>query len=646
MKINNFHAGLYLTLNDVAFRIERIYETGECLLERMSDHAIVQRSKAELMKLFEEGLLHIEGNEPSQKGKNNRNSIDIASLTDDQQKAIFRKKEYVIGAQKMLGKTPTTINIQLAINKVANLLNDKNIPSISSVLRWWKSWVNSENNILSLLDKTPGNFKTRRFRGISLKVIKEVIEEFYLTNQRTSIQDVYDLLRHRFVEINKARLDPLKIPSRPTFYRMIRDLDRYECMVAREGKNTADKHFRAVGAGIATNYILERVEVDHTPLDVMVINEKTLLPDGRPWLTVLLDKYSRMPLGIEIGFEPPSELAVMNALRNAIKPKTDICKRYPGISNEWPAYGIPTTLIFDNGREFHATNLKRMCAELNIEIQFCPKKQPNYKGAVERFLGTLNRAVCHRLSGTTFSNIQERNGYASEKLATVSLAELKALAHEWIVDIYCHEINRITGKTPYDLWKEGLEKREPLLPESIQQLNLILSKEMQRKLNHEGVTIFGNPYNSSDLGTLRKRSEKTFKVRVRFDPSNLKSVWVYDDINGDYINVPSIHPEYTDGLSLLEHRSIKKIDRQNVQKEQDILSLLSKKAKFSEQLKELSLSKKIKPRQKAERHSLHKNNNDAAKEKLSELTKQNSLNLAGLDINEIPKFDTSKRGDF
>src|SRR5690606_27686171 len=113
---------------------------------------------------------------------------------------------------------------------------------------------------------------------------------------------------------------------------------------------------------------------------------------------------------------------------------------------------------------------------------------------------------------------------------------LKALIHWWIVDIYCHEINRMTGKTPFELWKEGLEKREPLLPENINQLNLIISKELLRKLNHEGVTIFGLTYNSNELGTLRKRSEHTFEVRVRFDPSNMEFVWVYDDINGDYIN--------------------------------------------------------------------------------------------------------------
>ena len=220
MKINSFHAGLYLTLNDVAYRIERIYESGDCLLERITDHAMVQRSKGELIKLFEEGMLSFEGNEANKIREKNRNPIDVASLSKDQQKTIFRKKEYIIGAEKMLGKKPTNINIEIAINEVSELLNDKNIPSVSSVLRWWKSWVNSGNNILCLINKKPGLFKKRRFENSS-KIITEVIEEHYLTNQRTSVQDVYDQLCFRFSEINKARLFPLKILSRGSFYRMI-----------------------------------------------------------------------------------------------------------------------------------------------------------------------------------------------------------------------------------------------------------------------------------------------------------------------------------------------------------------------------------------------------------------------------------------
>lgn len=646
MKISSFHVGLHLTLNNIAHRIERIYETGECVLERISDHAMVTRKKSELLSYFEQGKLQFDGAVLKNDRAVKRNEIDLLSLNEEQQKKIIRKKEYVLGAQRMLGDVPTSINLSQAIQCIGEILDDKNLPSNSSVIRWWKIWINSENNILCFLDKKPGMGKRGNFKGLVGEIINEVIEKYYLTEQRSSVQNVYNTLCFRIEELNKVRLHKLKTPNRSTFYRIINKLDKYECMAARQGKHTATTHFRAVGAGVATKYILERVEVDHTPLDVMVINRNTGLADGRPWLTVLLDKHSRMPLGIEIGFEPPSELAVMSALRNSINPKSFIAKKYPNISKDWPAYGIPTTLICDNGREFHAKNLQRMCAELNIEIQFCPKKQPNYKGAVERFLGTLNKAVSHRLPGTTFSNITQRNKYQSEVMARVTLAELKSLIYEWLVDIYCHETNRMTGKPPYELWQDGLLRRQPLMPESIDQLNLILAKEMTRKLNHEGVTIFGLAYNSSELGVLRARSDNPYNVQVRFDPSNMSSVWVYDEINGNYIVVPSIHPEYADDLSLLEHKSIKAIDRKSGDSKDEALSLLVRKEKFSEQLEKFSKSKKIRPRQKAERHNLHKKDKKIEKQKIIELKKQETISFSGFDLNKLPKFKVNQREDF
>lgn len=125
-------------------------------------------------------------------------------------------------------------------------------------------------------------------------------------------------------------------------------------------------------------HILERVEVDHIILDIMVFNENTKQVDGRPTLTALIDVYSRMILGIEIGFQPPSQLSVMRALKNAILPK-NIKREEKLDKHDWPAYGIPITFVCDNGMEFHAKDLRRMCAELNIELIFCPKQQPHYK---------------------------------------------------------------------------------------------------------------------------------------------------------------------------------------------------------------------------------------------------------------------------
>lgn len=66
---------------------------------------------------------------------------------------------------------------------------------------------------------------------------------------------------------------------------------------------------------------LDRVELDATRMDLFVVDPDSKLPIGRPWLVVVLDRCSRMVLGWFVTFEPPSILALMQALRNAMLSK-------------------------------------------------------------------------------------------------------------------------------------------------------------------------------------------------------------------------------------------------------------------------------------------------------------------------------------
>lgn len=274
-------------------------------------------------------------------------------------------------------------------------------------------------------------------------------------------------------------------------------------------------------------HILERVEVDHTTLDIMVFNENTKQVDGRPTLTALIDVYSRMILGIEIGFEPPSQLSVMRALKNSILPK-NIKREEKLDKHDWPAYGIPITLVCDNGMKFHAKDLRRMCAELNIELIFCPKQQPHYKGHIERFMGTLNRQVCHLIQGTTFSNITMRGDYNSIDSATITLSELRQLVELWITTDYIQSPHKGIFTTPIKKWQEGLLILPPRLPESAEYLNFILTIEFERLLSHEGIQFEHLFYNSHEIKTLRILYGDQRKIKCRYDPENLGDIWVQE----------------------------------------------------------------------------------------------------------------------
>ena len=126
-------------------------------------------------------------------------------------------------------------------------------------------------------------------------------------------------------------------------------------------------------------------------------------PPSRPASTA-----TRCILGIYIGFNPPSYQSVAACLKDCFLPKVNLHRDYPGIVNEWPAYGVMHNLVVDGGLEFYSASLEQVCLSLNINWIAAPRRTPWFKGKIERFLGTMNRAVAHGVPGTTFSNIFEK----------------------------------------------------------------------------------------------------------------------------------------------------------------------------------------------------------------------------------------------
>jgi putative transposase len=61
-------------------------------------------------------------------------------------------------------------------------------------------------------------------------------------------------------------------------------------------------------------------QCDHTRVDLMVVDQVGEVL-GRPWLTTIVDTYSRCIVGIHLGMEAPSAVVVCLALRHAILPK-------------------------------------------------------------------------------------------------------------------------------------------------------------------------------------------------------------------------------------------------------------------------------------------------------------------------------------
>jgi len=76
--------------------------------------------------------------------------------------------------------------------------------------------------------------------------------------------------------------------------------------------------------------------------------------------------------------------------------------------------GHTSKIHVDNGPEFRSINFSKSCAQYGIGLEFRPIKVPRYGGHIERMLGTFNSEI-HELPGSTFSSVNDREGYDSEK---------------------------------------------------------------------------------------------------------------------------------------------------------------------------------------------------------------------------------------
>lgn len=522
---------------------------------------------------------------------------DIACLSenDPRRLELDRRFSYVraVTLARLDKQTPETL--APLISKVAARLNEPKPPSVITVWRWWRSYTDSGQDVRSLVPaiQARGN-RNRRFFGRQAKegelknnpeaqkrsakiaeLLNQAIDEVYLKDQRFTVQAVLDALLVKVDDANQFRDsdDQLPEPKRSAVYEAIAKLDDYDVIEARFGKKIADEKFRAVLQGPRPTRPLERVECDHTILDLFVIDPMMMLPIGRAYLTWMMCVFTKMVLGFYISFNPPSYLTVMECLKHAIRSKTYLRKKFPIIKNDWNPYGIPEVLVVDNAREFHGRNLEDACHQLGIVLQFSQKGKPWLRPTIERSFRTLATQLLHQLPGTTFSNIFERADYEPGKTAIVTPDTLDEIMHKWIADVYQVSPHRGIRDIPALRWEKGIAEWPPALPVNNELLDVALGYTEERVVSARGIELDNLFYNDDELALVRRGLDSEKKVIIKRNPSDLSLIHVYDQKHNTYLPVPAVDQKYTKGLTLYQHNVISRYVRNELKRKVDLLSL-------------------------------------------------------------------------
>lgn len=485
----------------------------------------------------------------------------------------------------------------------------RKVPSITQVYEWLRCFNESGGDIRSIVPEhhKKGAKGVPRLSPEVNKIIDDSIENVYLTMTRPTCQAAYEDVLNAISDSNKYRLpnEKLAAPGYTTIWWRTKQLDPYSAVAGRYGDKKAKELFGDSEEGPRPTRPLERVEIDSTPLDLIVVDLEDRLPIGKPTVTAAIDKHSGYLVGIYVGFEPPSYITVMQCLYSAIRPKDYVTRIYPEIENTWDAYGLMETLVTDNGKEFIGRDLEMACLQLGISLVQCPIKEPHFKGSIERYFRTMCDQLVHNLPGTTFSNIFDKGDYDPVKTAVISLDQFMRILHMWVIDYYSQKYHRGVKGIPSKLWQEGINKYPAGLPSNKDELLVLLSRSEYRVIGRKGIEFEGLFYNEKlSLPKLRSAAKNTNeKFLIKYDPVDISKVVLYDHlISKKHIEIPAIEQNYTQGMSIWKHRLIRKVARAE-SKEVDIYALARAKAKIQAIVdQEWKLTKKTRTRGKMARY--------------------------------------------
>lgn len=395
----------------------------------------------------------------------------------------------------------------------------------------------------SLLLRKPGPQKGVRQLDAEIDAqIEAAIEDVYLKREKPTLRKV---LREAAQNCRARGLPP---PSMKALRARVSARSLRERMKARHGAEAAGENFRLVQVGLRTERPLHVVQIDHTKVDIMLVDDVTRACIGRPWLTLVLDVHTRMVLGLYLSLDAPSATSAALAVAQAVLPKTDwLADR--AIELSWVAHGLPEIIHVDNGREFHSRAFERGCQQHGIRIVYRPPATPRFGGHIERLMGTLMGRV-HAFPGSTSSNVVARGAYDAEARAVLSFREFERILALEVLGPYHNEIHSALGRTPAAAWADGVSGMKLRGPADAAALLLDFLPFEERVIRRDGARMFGIVYQDGALAHLVDHGPG--KLRVKYDPRDLSAVFV-ELPAGDHVRVP-----YADlsrqPITLWEHR--------------------------------------------------------------------------------------------
>jgi len=263
----------------------------------------------------------------------------------------------------------------------------------------------------------------------------------------------------------------------------------------------------------------EICHIDHTQLDVEIISSINGENLGRPWVTFMVDAYSRRILAVYLTFDEPSYRSCMMVIRECVR--------------RWGR--LPQTVVVDKGSDFQSTFFDVLTAAYKMTKKTRPGRKPRHGTVVERVIGTSNTEFVHNLLGNTQimrGNIREvTREFEPKRQAIWTLSALYKKLCEWAYEVYDSRPHWTLKQSPRDVFDQGMiigGQRQLVgiaYDEEFRLYTLPSTQKGVAKINvARGIKINNFYYWCEDF----RDPEIQFKrVPVRFDPHDISVAYVF-----------------------------------------------------------------------------------------------------------------------
>ncbi len=334
----------------------------------------------------------------------------------------------------------------------------------------------------------------------------ESLNRFILGQILTHPQQSIDQLYKKMQEIRFPEM-----PSLPTVRRWVENWiathqSEYLSVVNPDAwRNRHQVAFGSYSEGVnAPNQLWE---IDSSPTD-------TMLTDGRSTEVALIDVYTRRVM-VKI-FKTSKSEAIMTLIRLAVI-----------------AWGIPTSIKSDQGKDYCSEAVTRFCAELRIELRHCQPYSPWQKPHVERFFGSLNHAqadlpgyigydVAMReaiRSQHSFADNRRKPDLGAGDRGTITPIQFQSWLDDWAAK-YNSQPHSETRKIPDEAFAE---LDHPERCQDLRKLDILIGCAGERKIGKKGIRWQSYEFFHAEL-SLHEGKE----VRIYNDVNDLSRLVVYD----------------------------------------------------------------------------------------------------------------------